>query len=75
MQHTAFALRTVWYIYIVKTAQLQGKSHFLHPLREQRSAACVSELFKMRGVNRGKREGKTGKSAVVSMVGSVHLMG
>lgn len=76
MQHTAFALRTVWYIYIVKTDSLTAGQISFYPSPKRTEICSLRQCtVQDEGWEQRQRGRKTGKSAVVSMVGSFHLMG
>lgn len=69
MQHTAFALRIVWYIYIVKTDSLTAGQISFYP-SPKRTAICSLRQCTVQdeGWEQRQRDRRTGKSAVVSMV-------
>lgn len=76
MRHTPFALRTVWYIYIVKTDSLTAGQIPFYPSSKRTEICSLHQCtVQDEGWKQRQRGRKTGKSAVVSMVGSVHLMG
>ncbi len=69
MQHTAFALRIVWYIYIVKTDSLTAGQISFYP-SPKRTEICRLRQCTVQdeGWEQRQRGTRTGKSAVVSMV-------
>lgn len=79
MQHTALALRTVWYIYTVKTDSLTAGRIQFYP-SSKRNGICPLHQCTVReggsGQTQTEEKNKTNrKSAVVSMVRIIHLMG
>lgn len=76
MQHTAFTLRTVWYIYIVKSDSLTAGQISFYPSPKRTEICSLRQCtVQDEGWEQRQRGRKTGKSAVVSIVGIVHLMG